>query len=359
LRDNITVEFSKLTISDSLKYPFLPMARNYIASLGLDFDTIASLQEIRDRAKQRVSSTRFSSEDDFSIKSGRYYEVETASYALAILYLAGIAEPILTEKFALFEAQKVNAHLRQENNSKILFEIAKAFNWIVEKKGDFLFVHFAKFLETSTRGRLHHNSKWKLVNRIMEKGLVQVSPRELARLLQEDVKNQIEKSAKQELGNAPEQIQHDIDELKADFLKRKPQFESVVQAIRAQQSDYPPCIVALMKRATEGKHLSHVERFTLVTYLLRQGISVDTIVHMFSNVSDFKEDKTRYQVEHLSGVRMGKEPYMPYNCSSLQTHNVCPGASNPICRTIRNPLSYHLRKRGLPLVKKQKDRHNY
>jgi DNA primase large subunit len=345
-------------MSDSLKYPFLPIARNYIANLGLDFDTITSLGEIRDHAKQRVSST-FLPEDDFSEKSNRYYEIETASYALAILYLAGIAEPILTEKFALFEAQKVNAHLRKERNIEILLEIAKAFNWNVERNGDFYMVNFVKFLETSTKGRLHHDSKWKLINRIMEKGFVQVSPRELARLLQEDVKNQIEKSAKLEPGKVPEQIQKDIDELKADFLKRKPQFEEVIQVIKAQESDYPPCITTLMKRVTEGQHLSHVERFTLVTYLLRQGISVDTIVKMFSNVSDFKEDKTRYQVEHLSGVRMGKEPYMPYNCSSLQTHNVCPGANNPICRTIRNPLSYHLRKRGLPLVKKQQDRYHH
>ena len=354
MRDSVTVEFSKLTMSDALKYPFLPIARQYISRLGLDFDTITSLQEIRDHAKQRVSST-FLPKEDFSEKTRRYYQIETASYALAILYLAGIEEPILTEKFALFEAQRVNSHLRQERNFEILLEIAKAFNWNVKKEGDFYMVHFVKFLETSTRGRLHHDSKWKLVNRIMEKGFVQVSPRELARLLQEDVKNQIEKSAKQELGSVPEQIQHDIDELKADFLKRKSQFEELIQVIKAQESDYPPCINALMKRTSEGQHLSHVERFTLVTYLLRQGIGVDTIVKMFSNVSDFKEDKTRYQVEHLSGVRMGKEPYMPYNCSSLQTHNVCPGATDPICRTIRNPLSYHLRKKGLPLVRKQKD----
>jgi DNA primase large subunit len=347
-----------LGILDSHKYPFLPMASKYIARLGLDFDTITSLQEIRDHAKQRVSST-FLPEDDLSEKSDKGYEISIASYALAIVYLARIAEPILTEKFALFEAQKVNRHLRKEKNSDIILEIGKAFNWNVKKNGDFFFVHFAKFLETSTRGRLHHDSKWKLINRIMNNGLVQVSPRELARLLQEDVKNQIEKSAKQELGKVPEQIQHDIDELKADFLKRKPQFEEVIQVIKAQESDYPPCITALMKRTSEGQHLSHVERFTLVTYLLHQGISVDTIVKMFSNVPDFKEDKTRYQVEHLSGVRMGKEPYMPYNCSSLQTHNVCSGATNPICRTIRNPLSYHLRKRGLPLVKKQQDRHHY
>jgi len=335
------------------------MARQFIANLGLDFNTITSLEEIRAHARHRISST-FLPEDDFSKKTGKFYQIEIASYALAILYLTGIAEPILTEKFALFEAQKVNRHLRMEKNSDIILEIAKAFHWDVKKNefGSFS-VHFAKFLETSTRGRLHHDSKWKLINRIMKKGLVQVSPRELARLLQEDVKNQIEKSTKQELGTIPEQIQNDINELKADFLKRKPQFEEVIQVIKAQESDYPPCIIALMKRTSEGQHLSHVERFTLVTYLLRQGIGVDTIVKMFSNVPDFKEDKTRYQVENLSGKRLGTEPYMTYNCSSLQTHNVCSGATNPICQTIRNPLSYHLRKRGLPLVKKQKDRNEY
>jgi DNA primase large subunit len=253
-------------------------------------------------------------ESALSQEPSKVYEIEIASYALAILYVAGISDPALIERFALFEAQKVNTYLRKERNSETIFEIAKAFNWDVKKNDDGSFsVHFTKFLATSTRGRLHHDSKWKLINRIMAEGCVRVSPVELARLLQEDVKKQIEESAKQELGKVPEQIQQDIDELKAEFLKRKPQFEEVFEVIRAQESEYPPCITAMMKRTSQGQHLSHVERFTLVTYLLRQGISVDTIVSLFSNVPDFKEDKTRYQVEHLSGVRMGKEPYMPYN----------------------------------------------
>ncbi len=351
--DIITYKFSKLTISDCIHYPFLPRARKYVSGLELNFEALPSLQEIRDRAKKRVSWT-FMLESALSQEPSKVYEIEIASYALAILYVAGISEPALTERFALFEAQKVNKYLRKEQNSELILEIAKAFNWEV-KKNDFgsFSVHFTKFLETSTRGRLHHDSKWKLINRIMENGWVNITPIELARLLQEDVKNQIEKSTKQELGKVPEQIQQDIDELKAEFLKRKPQFEEVIQVIKAQESDYPPCITAMMKRTSQGQHLSHVERFTLVTYLLRQGVSVDTIVSLFSNVPDFKEDKTRYQVEHLSGVRTGKEPYMPYNCASLQTHGICSVPDDPICRTIRNPLSYHLRKRGLRKVWKK------
>jgi DNA primase large subunit len=328
----------------------LPRAREYVASLGLDFETITKLQEIRDRAKQRVSST-FMLESALSQEPSKIYQIEIASYALSILYVAGIEDPSLIERFALFEAQKVNTYLGRERKNETIFEIANAFNWEVKKNEDgSVSVHFTKFLATSTRGRLHHDPKWKLVNRIIEKGWVRITPVELARLLQEDVKKQIEESAKQELGKVPEQIQQDIDELKAEFLKRKPQFEEVFEVIRAQESEYPPCITAMMKRTSQGQHLSHVERFTLVTYLLRQGISVDTIVSLFSNVPDFKEDKTRYQVEHLSGVRMGKEPYMPYNCSSLQTHGVCSKPADQICRTIRNPLSYHLRKKGFQKV---------
>jgi DNA primase large subunit len=158
----------------------------------------------------------------------------------------------------------------------------------------------------------------------------------------------IEDSAKNKLGDLPEELQKDIAELKADFLKNKPHLEEMDEVIRAQESEYPPCISILMKRAAEGKHLSHTERFTLVTYLIHQGVSIDSIVNLFSNVSDFKEAKTRYQVENLAGKTGGRtEPYTTYNCATLQTHGVCTNQADPICRRIRNPLTYHLVKQKL------------
>jgi len=325
----------------------LPRAREYISDLGLNFEAISKLPEIRGRAKQRVSAT-FELASAISQEPSRIYQIEIASYALAILYVAGVGDHSLTERFALFEAQKINSYLRMERKNDIIFDVAKAFNWDIHTN-DYVSISipFTKFLNASTTGRLFHDPKWKLVNRALEKGWVNVTPFELARLLQEDVKQQIENSAKQELGKAPEEIQQDIEELKAEFLKRKPQFEEIIQVIRAQESDYPPCISELMKRTSKGQHLSHVERFALVTYLLHQGISVDTIVSLFSQVPDFKEDKTRYQVEHLAGERWGRDKqYVTYNCASLQTHGVCSRPADPICRSIRNPLTYHLRKKG-------------
>jgi DNA primase large subunit len=254
-----------------------------------------------------------------------------ASYPLSIIYATGIGDPKLTERFALFESKRINRFLETERNKDVIFEIAKAFEWEVHVNKDLSFsIHFTKFLQNTSRGRLFHDLKWKLVNRTMQKGWVRVTPVELARLLQEEVQKRIEDSTKQELAQVPGEIQKDIDELKAEFLKRKPLFEEVYEVIRAQESDYPPCIKEL----------------TLVTYLIHQNVSIDTIVSLFSNVSDFKEDKTRYQVENLAGKSGLTKPYVTYNCASLQTHGVCSGPTNSICRTIRNPLTYHLRKQG-------------
>jgi DNA primase large subunit len=182
---------------------------------------------------------------------------------------------------------------------------------------------------------------------VLVSGWVRVNPYELARLLQEEVRIRIEENAKRELANFPQQLQMDIDELKAEFLKRKPTLEEFDQIVRAQESEYPPCVNGLLKRAATGQHMSHVERFTLVTYLLHQGVSVDSVVNLFSGMPDFNAEKTRYQVENLAGKRYGEDkPYVTYNCSSLQTHGVCSGPVDPICRTIRNPLTYHLRKQN-------------
>ena len=308
-----------------------------------------SIPLVRERAKQRVlASFDFEAHLNKPLMSDPATEV--AAYALALAYASGIGDPKMIDRFALYEANKVNNSLKAEENEEVLLEIARAFDWKLqleeEKRGKrIISIHYTRFLSNSTKGRLHHDPHWKLVNRVLVKGWVRVSPFELARLLQEEVMRRIKESAMREISGIPEQMQMDIDELKAEFLKMKPHLEDFDLKVRARESEYPPCINGLLKRATAGQHMSHVERFTLVTYLLHQGINIDSIVNLFSAVSDFNAEKTRYQVEHLAGKRYGGDkPYVTYNCSSLQTHGVCLGPVDQTCRRIRNPLTYHLRK---------------
>lgn len=339
-----------ITTADMAKYPFLPQAIKLISGLEFDFKTAMSIPLVRERAKQRVLAS-FYFKANFSKPLVSDPPTEVASYALALAYASGIGDPKLIERFALYEADQINKYLKAEKDEEVLLEIARAFNWelkIDEGKGKRkISIHFTKFLSNSTRGRLHHDPHWKLVNRVLDKGWVLVSPFEIARLLQEEVMRRIKESAMREIAGIPEQMQQDINEIKTEFLKMKPHLEDFDLVVRAKESEYPPCINGLVKRATSGQHMSHVERFTLVTYLLHQGVSIDSIVNLFSAVSDFNAEKTRYQVEHLAGKKYGEDkPYVTYNCSSLQTHGVCLGPVDQICRRIRNPLTYHLIKLG-------------
>ncbi len=344
-----------ITAIDMVKYPFLPQARKYISRLDMDFNELALFKEIRDRAKQRIILS-LTPNPKLPQEISRHYEAEIVSYALALLYISGIGEDKLIQRFALFEAEKINYYLKNEKHVGVIIEIAKAFNWNIKENNDGSYsVPFSKYLKNTSRGRLFQNTKWKLVNRSLENGWVRLNPSEMARLLQEEVRSHIEESAKQEILQPPLELQKDIDELKAEYQNRKSQFEEIHIEVKAKESEYPPCISSLIERASNGQHLSHVERFTLVTYLLHQGVDIDSIVNLFSKVTDFKEDLTRYQIENLAGKRGSIiKPYVTYNCSTLQTHNVCPLPNDPICNSIKNPLTYHLLKKNKAPRKKEK-----
>ena len=339
-----------ITKEDMVKYPFLPQAREHIAGSGLDIETLGGSPRVRKRAVLRVISS-FDRSAHRLLENNRDIDVDTeiAIFPLTVLYVAGVGDRRLVERFALYEAQKINRYLEEETREEVLLEIARGFKWDIRfernKMENKISISFTKYLENTTKGRLAHDSKWKLVNRRLDRGRVLITPFELARLLQVEVEERIKGYTNQELTNVPQELQEDINELRTVFLKTRPQLEEFDQMVRAEESEYPPCISAFMKRALKGEHLSHVERFTMVTYLLHQGISVDSIVNLFSNVSDFNESKTRYQVENLAGKTGGRtEPYITYNCSTLQTHGACLKPGDPICLTIRNPLTYHLRK---------------
>lgn len=333
-----------------VKYPILPQVREHIAESGLDIETLAASPLVRKRAFLRVASS-FDRRSQSLLDSSRERDIDTeiAIFPLAVLYVAGVGDRRLAEKFAVIEAQRINRYLEEESREEVVLEIAKTFEWEINfdksEKEDIISLPFWKFAENTTKAKLTHISKWKLVNRALDKGRVLVNPYEVARLLQVEVEERIKAYTNREVGSVPGELQGDIDELKTAFLQTRPQLEEFDQLVRAQESEYPPCISIFMNKAMKGEHLSHVERFTLVTYLLHQEISVDSIVSLFSNVSDFNESKTRYQVENLAGKTGGRtEPYVTYNCSTLQTHGVCIKSDDPICQRIRNPLSYHLRK---------------
>ena len=69
------------------------------------------------------------------------------------------------------------------------------------------------------------------------------------------------------------------------------------------QSAFPPCIVVLYDAASHGRHLGHVGRFTLTSFLITIGMPPEKVAEVFKTSSDYNARLTRYQVEHIAGSR--------------------------------------------------------
>ncbi|RLG84835.1 MAG: hypothetical protein DRO39_07065 [Thermoprotei archaeon] len=107
----------------------------------------------------------------------------------------------------------------------------------------------------------------------------------------------------------------------------------------------PPCIRRIVAELKETGSLGHWSRFVLVAFLKWVGYDKEKIIDLFRRfASDFREDITRYQVEHIFGERGGRKDYLCPSCSELRKNesdrrrdrvSLCRG-----CGWNRNPVTY-------------------
>jgi len=338
-----------LTQTDLAKYPFTPQAAEHVQKLDLKITELDSPEYSRivDRAEKRIEEAIL-----YALVSEqlRNVEIEILSFPIAVMMVSLSNDPFLKRRYALAEAKRVYNLLKLESKDKIT-GIADSFNWKIKPAetittaADFL-LHFTNFLR-NTAG--FHESKWKLVNKTMVNGEVFLTKDEAARLLAEEVRGHIEKKLETKLGlMLPQNIVGHVERLRQLFISRKGKMRLEEMPKEVIVDAFPPCIRELRNSALAGRHISHVGRFALTSFLINSGMTVENVIDCFRPSSDFNERMTRYQVEHIAGGRGSRTKYIPPRCDTLRTHGVCPGMDE-ICRRVRHPLAYYRRK--LRLVK--------
>jgi DNA primase large subunit len=332
---------AKFTKTDMAKYPFLKETTEYIKRLDLKIEDLTNpeLVPVLERAEERVEDAILYQLIDRQLGNP---EVEISSFPVAIMLAIATQDSFIQKRYALGEAKQTCEDLIEEPIEKLL-KIAANFEWKLainqnpEIPFDFA-IHFSDYLRNTTRLR---DKNWKLVNRILSNGTVYLTRNDVARLLEEEVQRHIERRlAEIELPAFPPTIVEIADRIKKWSLEKigRTEMEGIPKVV--VQTAFPPCINALYQSFTSGRHLSHVGRFTLTTFLVNIGMSSDKVIELFRGVSDFNERMTRYQVEHIAGEKGSRTKYIPPKCDTLKTHGVC---TNPdeLCRRIYHPLSYY------------------
>jgi len=349
-------ETVKFTPNDLAKYPFLKQTASYMKKLGLDINELTSpeLGQILIRAQERLEnsvlyvSTGHRQENDKDTVSN---DVEIPSFPVAIMIAIATQNSYVKKRYALSEAKQATIHLLldTESNREKLLAIARDFGWDIKSNQEGEISHefsisFADYLRNITHLR---DDTWKLVNRLMARGRVYLNGKDVIRLLQEEIQRRIEKRLETaETPAFPQRITEIADHI--NVLTKEKIGESEMEGFPkvVAQSAFPPCIVALFEAATNGRHLSHVGRFTLTSFLVTVGMEPEKVAEVFKTFSDYNERLTRYQVEHIAGSRGSGTRYTPPSCSTLQTHGVCVNVDS-LCQRVHHPLAYYRRKQGM------------
>ena len=335
------MELATITIEDYAKYPFLKQASTQIQQLDLTIQNLVEDRFVLERAEKRVESAIL----DLTIGELEIdKKKEISSFAASLILAIATKKPWIKKRYALAVAKTAYSHLLSPLTSKAkIAAIAKDFDWDITE-GKEAYKDFAIGFTFYLKNAAHmHGSEWKLVNQIFGNGRVYLNKDKTARLLQEEIKNRIEKRLDiADLKNLPEDINiisNKLAELAQEIMGQ----ETEEMPKTVSQGAFPPCINALYAEAAQAHHLSHIGRFTLTSFLLNIGMSPEAVNEMYKTFSDYNERLTRYQIEHIAGERGSATRYIPPQCSVLKTHGVCKNRDE-LCQRIYHPLKYYLRK---------------
>jgi DNA primase large subunit len=303
------------------KYPFLssatPLLRTYhITNLP---------QEVRARAQERVLEAIERGERGVLPKLDNPW-VELLSFAFSRALVLYVGDDWLRRRWALAEAARVERLLHSESD-ELLLHIINDLGLKTKKTEDGKWImHFSQYLHLSKR--LGTEPRWKLVNRLMDKGLVTLTRPEAIRLVREMLYDSFTQTKPLPTNWHPEE---------AKAIKEALQKRAAKTVAPAPSKEWAPCMVALRNRVADAGHFG---LFALAAYMAQKGYEVREIVDVLRVRSDFDERIARYQVEHIAGQRGSRVKYRPPSCQSMKTHGLCIEDGKHCPYNIKNPLQY-------------------
>ena len=292
------------------KYPFSNQAKKLISQTQISDKVVQiAIERIKKAAEGQISPRVLLSEED---------RIEwIASYAASRMILSYIKNSYLTNRFAVIESKIIRGYL-DKADPKEMENICAFFGIEIQNKEGKTYLEIPTFLKYSPR-----SIEYKLINRRLIEGKIEIKQTELRRLIEEGSRKKIEQIP---LIKEPSELV--IDAAKK-ILSELPKDTSTQITIKVE--DHPPCVQKLLDNASKHINLNHQSRFYLATYLLGIGMKEEEIAKIYANLPDYSEKITVYQIGQIR-----KRGYTTPACATVNTYGLCCA----VCK-IGNPLNWH------------------
>jgi len=370
-----------VTLDVIQRYPWLPSLKTYYADLA-SLNPGDFIEEIFSKYEDGVVEERileiFNASFDNLEQISTSHEDDLGVYVYLItkILLFALGDRMITNRVANLYSKVNYSKLSQENVFNLYYichdlgidllynEDAWKFGVTIIKqqtqvKKTHFKLYYIDYLKLASSIKDEYR---KLVNVPLEDGYVYILNKNLARLLQEYVRNKFlsenappeeEKSSmvKELLKN--EEFERIYTTLKKTWEVKKEHFDYALKVDFETDKNisqlFPPCVKEILSKAQEGQNLAHTERLFIVWFLLSLEYPVDAVVDIFSTMPDFDREKTAYQVEFAK-----RKEYTPYKCETLKSYSLCRAKEykDEIClegyysktqdeqKKISHPLSY-------------------
>ena len=327
------------------RYPFLRQASTFISEQGLDImqvlDDFLYTDAINLGRKRAFGAIRNGEIPPLSIHDTEAATDAIISYAIARIIISTVPDNYLINRYTKVEAEHATAGLYDEDEDFIM-EVAEDLHFPLEKDeaGNFR-IHFTDYLIHSVGMR---DAAWKLINQELKGGYVPLTKRRAVRLMQNAIEARISEKLPLSLPDEITDYFHaETERLKVLVADAKSRFSGSDLGEYSPER-LPPCIKHIMAMAQQGINIPHMGRFALVSFLNAIGMEGEEIMAVFSLSPDFREDLTRYQVEHITGISSGIEYNVP-ECSTMKTNSLCFAEedNDQLCRKdwLKHPLQYY------------------
>lgn len=298
-----------MDVDFAVKYPFSRTAKQMIAQSGLSLtDRIIEkgLERIKNALKGKIPPSAVIHPNDKL--------EEVASYAAARIILGSMRNRYLSNRYAIAEAKRAGSLITDSDIAMIGDEMGVVAE--VDEGGG-LNIGLVTYLKFSPK-----SIDYKLINREVKNGRVRINRHEWGRLIEEAVRKYVERMPL--VKNPADNVKKAAEKLK-EFL---PKIE--VAKIDFKDGTNPPCIEKIIENLRKHENLSHQMRWILAVYLVNKGMENEKIVNMFSNLPDFSERISRYQIEHVR-----KRGYSMPTCATMLSYGLCVANCN-----IGNPMKW-------------------
>jgi DNA primase large subunit len=325
---------------DLAKYPFLKESQSYIGSIG------DSLNQFLDSSGGRLALREALSTVEHALSfSGKeippipdiYNEPEAAttiiaSYPVSRIVVSCAQDRIFLDRLVRYQAWVVFAFLQDE--SPEIKRFIKSSIGLPETGNELSLVDYIPVASRLAEER------WRLINRVVVRGLVQVAPHEFDEIVRERLRYIMARGLPLKVPSSIcEQIRPAVDRIRADWQKM------VLEEFgQVEESAFPPCMQAILGAVTGHGHLTHMARFAISSFLHNIGMENTRIIELYGSVPNFDLRKTMYQVEHITGRGGTSTEYTSPLCSTMKTHGICVHPDG-LCKKVTHPLIYYKRKK--------------